>query len=138
MTAPCNTELNAVDLTIPLIPPSANHYKIPTRRELADGRRIFTYTPETRAWFDAVAVFTRGRTVAGEEHAVYYRVYLGYRQRGDIDNFLKVLLDALVRARLLLTDNSVTEIHGWKDRDVKNPRTEITVSRIERPPDAQA
>ena len=80
------TAVNMIDLVIPLTPPSANHYKVPTRRELADGRRFFKYTPETKAWFDAIALFVRHRQMAGEEHAVWYKVYRGRGERGDISS----------------------------------------------------
>jgi len=117
-----------VKITIPLVPPSANHYKIPTRRETPDGRRIFVLTPETKAWFGAVATFARGATMRGDRHCVEFCVYRGKGDRGDLDNYCKVINDGLVRAGVLRTDDSVVEMHIYKERDASNPRTEILIT----------
>ena len=121
----------AVNIEIPLIPPSGNHYKIPTSRLRNDGRRIFKLTPETKAWFDAIAIFAQGKTIGGDRHRVEFCVYLGKGQRGDIDNFCKTLLDGLVRARVLQTDDSVVEMHVYKERDPDRPRTQILITEVE-------
>lgn len=111
-------------LTIPLEPPSGNHYKKPSRR----GKfLIFYYTPEAVAWYAAVAEFARGLTVDGKAHEVTYTVYQGTGSRGDVDNYAKVILDGLVKAGVLKSDASVVAMHAYKFRDRSNPRTEIIV-----------
>jgi Holliday junction resolvase RusA-like endonuclease len=59
-------------------------------------------------------------------------VYLGAKQRGDADNFLKCGVDALVHAGVMhsdaYADDSRAIVHK-DDRD--NPRTEYTVTRME-------
>lgn len=119
-----------VNFTIQLTPPSANHYKVPTRRELDDGRRIFTYTPETKAWFDAVAYAVRGKTIAGDRLCVEFCVYRGKGERGDLDNYAKCILDGLVKAKVFRNDDSVVEMHSYKERDRDNPRTEIQITEV--------
>src|SRR5215471_6528965 len=93
--------------TVPyLIPPSGNHYKKPCRYVGRDGclHLGFKTTKEARAYYDAVAIFAQGRTIAPFDakertktrYNVQIDVYLGPNQRGDNDNFLKCGLDALV------------------------------------------
>jgi Holliday junction resolvase RusA-like endonuclease len=120
-----------VNIEIPLTPPSANHYKIPTNRFQPDGRRIFKLAPEAKAWYDAVATFARGQSIAGDRLRVEFCVYLGKGERGDVDNFCKCILDGLVKAHVLATDDSVVEMHIYKERDRANPRTEILITEVE-------
>jgi Holliday junction resolvase RusA-like endonuclease len=42
-----------------------------------------------------------------------------------------VILDGLVKAGVLKTDDSVVEMHIYKERDASNPRTEILVTEAE-------
>jgi Holliday junction resolvase RusA-like endonuclease len=89
---------------------------------------VFTLTPEAKAWYDAVATFARGQSVAGDRLRVEFCVYLGKGERGDVDNFCKCILDGLVKAHVIETDDSVVEMHIYKDRDRENPRTEILIT----------
>ncbi len=84
--------LSTIVFTVPLEPPSGNHYKKPSR---LGGFLSFYHTPEAKAWFDAVALVAYGMEVVGKEHAVEYRVYRGKGSRGDVDNYAKVILDGL-------------------------------------------
>lgn len=113
-------------LTIPLEPPSANHYKKP--RHFA-GCLSFYHTPLAKDWFRAVALLARGEFIEGEV-SVEYRVYRGKGSKGDVDNYAKCRLDGLVRAGVLQSDNSVVDIHGYKFRDRENPRTEILIRKV--------
>lgn len=133
-----------VRFTVPLVPPSGNHYKKPCKYPGPNGylHLGFKITPEAKAYYDATAIFSRGRTVAPltntERRKVKYSVridvYLGPRQHGDFDNFWKCGLDALVKSGVIHSDAAVDGeeskcvVHG-NDRD--NPRTEYIVSRIE-------
>jgi Holliday junction resolvase RusA-like endonuclease len=132
-----------VTFTVPyLTPPSVNHYKTPTMYTGRDGyaHRGFKLTKEAKAYKEAVALFSRGRTVAPIEdkdrrrarYRVEVHVYLGPRQRLDADNGGKLLCDALEYAGVIHSDNFVAPFtcHPHKDqRD--NPRTEFIVERME-------
>jgi Holliday junction resolvase RusA-like endonuclease len=58
-------------------------------------------------------------------------VFLGKDQRGDLDNFAKVVIDGLVKASVIDTDSKVSELRMRKRRDWAHPRTEITVRAVE-------
>lgn len=57
--------------------------------------------------------------------------YVQTHQRKDVDNMLKVVVDAL--KRLVFDDDcQVKEMMGWSLLDCENPRTEFLVYRIQR------
>lgn len=61
---------------------------------------------------------------------VFYR---GSKRKGDLVGYLQSIQDILVESKILLDDNSdiVVSIDGSKvDYDKDNPRTEITITRI--------
>lgn len=120
-----------IRIEVPLTPPSANHYKIPTARIHRDGRRIFQLTPEAKAWYAAIAVLARGKVAKGDRHRVEFAVYRGKGERGDLDNYAKCILDGLVKAHVLKSDDSVVEMHTYKERDPDNPRTEILITEVQ-------
>lgn len=134
-----------ISFTVPyLIPPSGGHYKEPCKYIGRDGglHLGFKVTKAAKAYYDAVAIFARGETVAPQtdaerrrvRYAVRIDVYLGERQRGDFDNFWKCGLDALVHCGLIHSDanvdgeNSKCVVH--KDERA-NPRTTYLVTRLE-------
>ena len=128
--------LTEIELTVPWIPPSVNHYKVPITKRLKGGGRVRSYhlTPEARAFRDMLALQARGRTIApyGERarelvrYALYVKVCLGAGQRGDGDNFWKVIADSLQRAGVIHSDARVRVWHlEVEDGERKNPRTEI-------------
>ena len=131
-----------VSLTIPLVPPSVNHLYLPTMYTGRDGysHRGRKLSKEVKAYYDAVAIFARGRTVSPRTDAerrkvryvVWVDVYLGPKQRGDADNFGKAALDGLVKAGVIHSDANVATctLNVHKD-DRENPRTEYTVERLE-------
>jgi len=110
-----------VRFTVPLVAPSVNHYVKHTR----NGRHYVTN--EAKAFKDAVAICARRQYLAAAAYEVEIHVFLGARQRGDIDNFAKCVLDGLVQADVIGSDSAVTRLIMEKSRDAKNPRTEITV-----------
>lgn len=116
-----------ITFTVPLIPPSVNHYKQPRR-----GGRGFYVTGEATAFKEAVAIFARGKvsTPYSSGLSVEINIYLGRGKKGDIDNFAKVCLDGLVEAGIIQSDAGVQELIMRKDRDNANPRTEITVKEL--------
>jgi Holliday junction resolvase RusA-like endonuclease len=131
--------------TVPYLnPPSGNHYKAPTRYIGRDGSLHlgFKLTKETKAFYAAVAIFARGRTVAPQSekerhkarYAVEINVYLPHRGRGDFDNFFKAGLDGLVYCGVIHNDAAVdgdrSKCVVHKDeRD--NPRTQYLITRLE-------
>jgi Holliday junction resolvase RusA-like endonuclease len=133
-----------MSFTVPyLIPPTGNHYKRPMKYIGKDGglHLGFKVTKQAQAFYDAVAIFARGETVAVVDEREWKRirygvtidVYLGPRQRGDFDNFFKCGLDALVHAGVIHSDAAVD---GAESRCVvhtdqrDNPRTEYQVRII--------
>jgi hypothetical protein len=130
-----------VIFTVPyLTPPSVNHHVRPCKYigrdgQLHTGKKL---TKQTKAYYDAVAIFARGRTVdpqtpAARRKVIYsveVDVYLGPGQRLDADNGGKCAVDALVRAGVIHSDAFVKPftIRPQKD-DRQNPRTEYCVRR---------
>lgn len=113
--------METVSFTVPLVPPSVNHYCRHTR----SGRHYVT--KEAEAFQEAVAMSARGRRVRGDSYQVLAWIYLGKKQRGDIDNFGKCLLDSLVYAGVIDTDSKVTVFALHKGREEK-PRTTVEIS----------
>ena len=113
-----------VSFTVPLEPPSVNHYAKHTRT----GRHYLTR--EAKAFEEAVAIFARGRFCFAKEYRVSFIVFQGKGSRGDIDNYPKCVLDGLEKAGVIHSDAAVTMLTIAKSRDWNNPRTEITCSAL--------
>jgi Holliday junction resolvase RusA-like endonuclease len=137
---------NTVAFTVPYLNPiTGNHYKRPCRYRGKDGAMHmgFKVTPAAKAYYDAVAIFARGRTVAPATDAerrkarygVRIDVYLAPKGRSaDFDNYWKCGLDALVHCGAIHSDNAVDGEHSKcvVHRDQRdNPRTEYLVTRLE-------
>jgi Holliday junction resolvase RusA-like endonuclease len=132
-----------VAFTVPLVPPSVNHmYRIVYYRakngQAVKGRKL---TKAAEAFRFAVGLFAQGRTVAPAtdkerlkvRYEVRVTVYLGPRQRGDADNFLKAAQDALEACGVIHSDAYVYESKAIVVKDERhNPRTEFVVTRLER------
>ncbi len=116
--------MTELTLTIPLVPPSVNHYVRHTRK----GRHYITR--EAKAFLAAVEIFAAGRKVAAKAYRVEFTVYLGKGARGDADNYAKCVLDGLAKAGVIHSDAAVAELAVGKRRDWANPRTEITVRAL--------
>jgi crossover junction endodeoxyribonuclease RusA len=115
----------SIQFEVPLVPPSVNNYVRHTRRG------IHYKTRAAGAFEDAVAICSRGQEVRkSKAYRVKVSVYLGFNQKGDVDNFGKVVLDSLVRTRVIKSDAAVTDLWLSKGRDADNPRTEITVTAL--------
>ena len=115
---------------------------------MRDATEAFTWDSssqkQTKAYYEAVSLFARGETVAPQtdaerrrvRYSVEMDVYLGERQRGDSDNFLKCGLDALVKCGC----DSYRRGRGWRTQQVRrpqderdNPRTIYQITRLENP-----
>lgn len=112
-------------ITVPLTPPSVNHYVKHTR----SGRHYVT--KEAEDFKGMLKTFSRHQRVRGKAYKCEVWIYLGAGQRGDIDNFAKLCLDALVHAEVIDTDAKIVNLHLYKRRDIKKPRTEIVVETVE-------
>ena len=110
-----------VEFSVPLIPPSVNHFK---------ERRFFS-NAEARGFIDAVCVFSERSPVVGK----YYEVWLTYHLdpdkflRFDSDNFEKVSFDALARAGVIRDDRYIVDHHNSKRiaTDARDARTQYLV-----------
>lgn len=117
--------VNIATITVPLTPPSGNHYVKHTRL----GRHYVT--AEARAFFEAIALLCRRQRVRGKAYKVELWVYLGKRQKLDLDNASKCALDGLVKAEVIDTDAKIVNLHLYKRRDSAKPRTEIVIEVLE-------
>lgn len=147
-----NTSQDAVSFTVPLTPPSVNHYKKPvTYRKGGAIIKGFAMTDEAHAYNSAVAIFARGATLSpigktpaqtrtlreNIRYSVSITVYLGEGQRLDVDNGAKVAIDSLTKAGVIHSDARVRHLEMLVEDDERhNPRTEFRVCHIARSKDA--
>lgn len=105
-------------LTLPY-PPSANNY-------WRVFKGIVTKTPEARRYqkFARLKAMTEGamRPLLGP--IVLELVVYRPRRIGDLDNALKIVLDAM-QGVLYVDDTQVVEIHARREDDASNPRVVI-------------
>jgi crossover junction endodeoxyribonuclease RusA len=108
----------SIRLTLPY-PPSANTYWKP-----APGRGLVP-SDEARRYKAAVAALAQAAGVLPLVGPVRLTLH-AFRPRrvGDLDNVRKVLLDAL-QDWAYLDDGQVSEDHGYRLDDSKNPRVEV-------------
>jgi Holliday junction resolvase RusA-like endonuclease len=131
-------------LTVPSIPVSVNHYKEPKIIKPRGSKYhtiIWIETPEAQLYKLQVRQAAKFRSLAPatqrERDRVRYeldvKVILGPGQRGDGDNFWKVIADGLVQCGAIHSD---ARVKRWimdvddEQREQNNPRTEITVRVI--------
>lgn len=110
-------------LTLPY-PPSANRYW------RALGRGHVTRSREAKAYLEEVGWLCRSldtQPVAGDVE-VEMRVYRPARRR-DLDNHLKVALDAL-QGHLYHDDKQIVRLVAERYDDKANPRLEVTVREV--------
>ena len=101
-----------VALCLP-VPPSANRYWRNMRGHMVVSEEAKTYKQHVCLLCGSVEPF------AGDV-AIRFRVFRA-RRAGDLDNYEKVLLDAL-KGILYDDDSAVVEIHAIRDDDKHNPR----------------
>lgn len=114
---------DGISFMVPAIPPSANHYKMPRGR----GRFGMYVTEEAKKFKSDVALCSKGIQIRWRHYGVQIDIYLGKKQKGDLDNFSKVTLDSLVFAGVIDSDAKITDLRMTKSRDISNPRTVISV-----------
>ena len=112
----------AQSIVLPL-PPSGNRYW-----RHYNGRTVVS---------DAAKAYRHGVMLQAQAHnlrpfagpvAVYVRVYRA-RKAGDLDNFKKVLYDAL-QGVAYNDDDQIVEEHAWRYDDKDNPRVEVEVRQV--------
>jgi len=108
-----------IALTLP-VPPSINHYWRNFR-----GRTVVS--ADGREYKEKVAAICIRYQIPMllDEVAVTVRIYRKAR-RGDIDNFMKVLLDSL-RGYVYKDDSQIIQLHVYRFDDKANPRAEVEV-----------
>lgn len=112
---------DSIEFTVPLVPPSVNHY---VKHTHSGGHYV---TKEAKAFKAAIPICAKQRQVRHKAYAIEIYVMLGYAQKLDIDNAAKVILDGLVEGGQIHSDAAVTGLFLHKRRDVDNPRTQITI-----------
>lgn len=117
-----------VVITIPGEPTSKQRARFARR-----GSKMVAFTPtETRSAEQSVGYAFRaaapGWTLdASHAFSVEATFYLGYFQRRDVDNMLKLVCDGLTGVAWA-DDSQVYDIAGHRRIDVDNPRTEVTIA----------
>lgn len=110
-----------VRLRIDGIPPSVNHYTKHTRSG------VHYKTAEAKNYQTIIAVVAGNhRHKQYEAIEVKLAIYLGPGQRGDVDNFPKVVLDALVKCGVIRSDASIMKLTVEKFRASK-PETTVLI-----------
>jgi len=102
-------------LRLPL-PPSANKYWTYGKG------RVFT-SDEASAYKHEVKTFTHCEMITGK--VVLNLTVFRPRKSGDLDNYLKIMLDAL-QGILYENDNQIVEIHAYRDDKPEDPHVILT------------
>lgn len=87
-------------------------------------------TPEAASYKQQIFIRLREYEPLRGDVAVNFTVFRPTR-RGDLDNYTKVMFDAM-KGIIWLDDSQVVEIHSFRDDDKKNPRVEFLVYEVER------
>lgn len=103
-----------------LFPPSVNNYVRHTRSG------IHFKTRESKDFALAVSVLSKG-SVDANPLRLEVHLYFAKGQKGDGDNFFKVIADSLVKVGIIKSDAHITQWYLEKHRDRDNPRTVICV-----------
>ena len=104
------------------VPPSANRYW-----RICNNRIVVT--DEARAYKDEVRLLLRNLAPLSGDVIVSLTVFRP-AHRGDLDNYCKILLDAL-QGCAYGNDNQIIEIHSFREDDKDDPRVEVLVYEIE-------
>ena len=117
-------EGESIRLTLDM-PPSANRYWRSTGRVyVSENAELYKADVSTLAYQQGVR-----RELAGDL-AMTVRVYRKIKS-GDLDNRLKVLLDAL-KGVAFTDDKQIVEIHAYRFDDARNPRVEVEIEIVNR------
>lgn len=107
--------------TLP-VPPSANNYwRVYNNR--------IVVTDEAKAYKQEIGLLLRSCIPLEGDVSVNFTVFRP-RHKGDLDNYNKVMFDAL-QGLAYYNDSQIVEIHSYRKDDKENPRVEILISRPE-------
>jgi len=109
-------------IVLPL-PPSANRYW----RNYNGTVVVSAEAQDYKTGVQLQARYARLQPFGGDV-AMYVHVYRA-QKRGDLDNFAKVLGDAL-NGVMYHDDSQVVELHMWRHDDKAAPRVEVEVRRV--------
>lgn len=113
--------MGTIEITLPF-PPSANRYWRIFRGRAVKGKDAMEYKAAVN---NLCADF---RACIGDVivRLDFYRP----RKSGDLDNRIKILLDAL-QGSVYVDDKQIVEIHARRFDDKKNPRVEVRIQERE-------
>src|SRR3977135_1041408 len=100
--------MNIATITVPLTPPSVNHYVKHTR----SGRHYVT--TQAKAYLEAVGLCSKRQRVRCAADKCEICVYLGKGQKLDLDNAAKCVLDGLKQADVIESDARIVNLHLYK------------------------
>jgi crossover junction endodeoxyribonuclease RusA len=119
-----------VRLTLPLPPSSNRYWRTVAYISKKTGKPIAsTYVSDEAVKYKAEVKNRLGnRNPFVSELAVRITVFRA-RRSGDLDNKIKVLLDAL-QGIAYVDDNQITELHAYRFEDKGNPRVEVEITPL--------
>lgn len=103
------------------IPPSANRYWRNFNGRVVVSSEASDYKSQVGWLCNQLSPFQGNVAVS----VTVYRA----RKAGDLDNYLKVLLDAL-KGILFPDDSAVVEIHSYREDDKQDPRVMVTAWEV--------
>jgi len=117
-----------LNFTIPFLPPSLNSIYKATHLK---GGSIRIYKSEEAKKFERNASFFLPKLLLKEKVEIYLRFFISNPQKSDLDNLLKLTLDALQK-RVIENDSQVWSLtcHKYKAKEEKEERVEIEIVPI--------
>jgi Holliday junction resolvase RusA-like endonuclease len=118
----------ALLISVPLTPPSVNHYKRPK----SSGKGYYV-TDEAKAFKAAISSLSKG-SVEADAYFVGVLVYFGPGQRGDVGNLEKCIGDGLQDCGIMSNDSKTKKYGIEIDPERSGPRTDIFVCDLKDAP----
>lgn len=122
-------------IRVDAIPPSVNHYKIPIASVYYENGRPkarivgFRLTHEAKQFQTLMALACRGvKRVYGKSFEIEIEIVMGPKQRGDWDNFTKVVCDPIADLGMLRSEKK-----GEPMSDAHIKRGQVVLYRGESP-----
>ena len=114
-----------LNFTIPFLPPSLNSIYKATNLK---GGGIRIYKTEEAKRFERNASFFLPKILLKEKVEIYLRFFISTPEKRDLDNLLKLTLDAL-EGRIIENDSQIWSLtcHKYEVEEPKEERVEIDV-----------